>query len=97
MTDVKKSKKNLLRCRCKFCPSYSFGCLLKAGPSMAKVFLLPNGPEKEEHVESLFCAYGSSHCIKEKKGCKCPSCPVFKEYQLDKMYYCLGGIALDSQ
>lgn len=91
---MEKTKANLLHCRCKFCPSYSFGCLLKAGPGMAKVFLESDGPKKEAHVESLFCAYGLSNCIKEKKGCKCPGCPVFKKYQLDKMYHCLGGVAL---
>jgi hypothetical protein len=88
---VDRTKKNLLQCRCKFCPSYSLGCLLKATPQMTKVFLTPGSLEKETHVESLFCAYGSSNCIKAKKGCECPECPVHKKYDLDKIYYCLGG------
>ena len=86
---VDKTRKNLLQCSCKFCPSYSLGCLLKATPSMTKVFL--TGMEKETHVESLFCAFEPSTCIKQKKGCKCPGCPVHKKYNLDKIYYCLGG------
>ncbi len=94
MAQVEKNKTNLLRCRCKFCPTYSLGCLLKATPQITKVFLMPNGPAKAEKVENMFCAYGVSNCIKEKKGCKCPGCPIFKKYQLDKMYYCLGGVSL---
>jgi hypothetical protein len=97
MAQVEKTKTNLLSCRCKFCPSYPFRCLLKAAPKMTKVFLMPDGPGKEAHVESLFCAYEPSNCIKEGNGCKCPGCLVFKKYQLDKMYYCLGGIAFESK
>jgi hypothetical protein len=97
MIQVEKRKINLMRCRCKFCPSYPFGCLLKAAPKMTKVFLIPNGPKKETHVESLFCAFEPSNCVKEKKGCNCPGCPVFKKYQLDKNYFCLGGASLDSE
>lgn len=81
----------MLLCRCKFCPTYSFGCLLKATPKLAKTYLEPRGPEKEEYVENMFCAYSKSSCIKVKKTCKCPNCPVHKKYELDKMYYCFGG------
>lgn len=89
---VDKSKKNILQCRCKFCPSYSFGCLMKAAPQMTKIFLTPGkNLQGETQVENLFCAFAPSRCIKEKKGCKCPGCPVHKKYNLDKIYYCFGG------
>jgi len=91
MAIVDKTKKNIVRCRCKFCPSFSFGCLMKAAPQMTKIFLSSaDSLKKETHVENLFCAFEPSNCIKEKKGCKCPGCPVHKEYGLDKIYYCLG-------
>jgi len=89
MTQVERTKKNIFSCQCKFCPSYSAGCLLKAAPQMAKVFLVPGSLKKETQLENLFCAYPASKCIKEKKGCKCPSCPVQKEYDLNGAYYCL--------
>jgi hypothetical protein len=91
MPQVEKNKSNLIQCRCKFCPSYPLGCLIKASPQMAKIFLTPGGAEKEAHVENLFCAFGSSNCIKDKKGCKCPGCPVHKKYNLEEVYYCLGA------
>lgn len=96
MSEIEKTKKNMFLCRCKFCPTYSLGCLVKATPQIVKAFLEPRGSEKEKKVENMFCVYGSSRCIKEKKGCKCPKCPVFKKYQLDKTYYCLGGIYFDA-
>ncbi len=90
VTKVEKTKKNLIQCRCKLCPSYPLGCLIKAGPQMAKVFLASEKKlEKESHMESLFCAFEASSCIKEKKGCKCPSCSVHKKYDLDQTFYCL--------
>lgn len=89
---VEKTKKNLLQCRCKICPSYPLGCLLKATPGLTKIFVSPESSlEKQAHVESLFCAFEESDCIKAKKGCKCPRCPVHQKYGLDKIYYCFGG------
>ncbi|HCP08855.1 MAG TPA: hypothetical protein DIT25_03605 [Candidatus Moranbacteria bacterium] len=91
MAIVEKSKSNHFQCRCKFCPTFSLGCLAKAAPKVAKIFVIPDGPKKEDHVENMFCAYGRSDCIKQKQGCKCPTCPVHKKYDLDKVYYCFGG------
>jgi hypothetical protein len=88
MNKVEKNKTNLIKCKCKICPSYPIVCLAKAGPKMAKVFLVPDGPEKEAHIESLFCAYEPSVCIKDKKGCQCPDCSIHKDYGLDGIYYC---------
>lgn len=86
---VEKNKKNLLQCRCKTCPSYSLGCLIKAGPKIAKTFLSSQKSlEKETHLESLFCAFEKSDCIGNKKGCRCPDCAVYKKYGLNKAYYC---------
>ncbi len=90
MTQVEKSKKNILKCRCKFCPTYTWGCLLKAAPQMTKIFAVPGALGKEEKVENLFCAYGKSGCIKEGKKCLCPNCPVHKAYGLEGMFYCLA-------
>ncbi len=86
---VEKTKKNLIKCLCKFCPSYPLGCLIKAGPQMAKIFLTSEKKlEKETRMESLFCAFEASKCIKKKRGCKCPNCSVHKKYVLDQTFYC---------
>lgn len=90
---VEKNKKNILQCRCKFCPSYSVKCLIKAMPQMTKAFIGSKKKLKQEtHLENLFCAFDSSKCIKNKKGCKCPTCPVYKRNKLDSSYYCLRNI-----
>lgn len=43
--------------------------------------------------ENLFCSKGRSKCDIDKKGCNCPTCPIWKEYGLDNFYYCEIGIA----
>jgi len=40
-----------------------------------------------------FCLAGKSTCIKEKKGCICPDCPVTKKMGLKWGYYCTEGSA----
>lgn len=40
-----------------------------------------------------FCLAGKSTCIKEKKGCVCPECPVTKKMNLKWGYYCTDGSA----
>jgi len=40
-----------------------------------------------------FCLIGKSTCIKEKKGCICPDCPVTKKMGLRWGYYCTEGSA----
>jgi hypothetical protein len=42
-----------------------------------------------------FCWVGKSTCIKEKKGCICPECPVTAKLNLKWGYYCLNGSAKD--
>ncbi len=44
---------------------------------------------KKHHFEGLYCAFEASKCIKEKKGCICGNCEVYKENELNKQYYCL--------
>jgi hypothetical protein len=48
---------------------------------------------KKEHMEAMFCAFGNSKCIDTEKGCICMKCAIFKENNLDKAYYCMGGKA----
>jgi hypothetical protein len=43
--------------------------------------------------EHLFCSRGKSTCDIEKKGCNCPTCPVWKEYGLNDFFYCEKGAA----
>ncbi len=42
--------------------------------------------------ELLYCATGKSpSCIKEEKGCLCPTCPITPMIGLKNAYYCLKG------
>lgn len=42
-----------------------------------------------------YCLVGKSNCIKEKKGCICPECPVTKKMELKWGYYCTDGSAME--
>jgi len=88
MTEVAKIKENMMKCLCKSCPSYTFGCKMKAIPGIIGA-MLGADISKKDHLESLFCAYEPSYCIKKKKGCVCLNCPVAKENALTQQYYCL--------
>ncbi len=91
MSEVEKTRENLLKCRCKSCPSYTFACKLSAMPG--NIILLMDAKDDRLHAETMFCAYGKSQCISDEKGCICPDCEVLEEYGLEKTYYCLenGG------
>lgn len=90
MSKVKKSVKNLAKCKCVTCPSFTLGCELKAAvPDMAKV---ATGMENKEHFEALYCAYEPSSCINEERGCKCPDCEVEHDYKMHHEYYCLHDV-----
>ncbi|MGZ4870231.1 MAG: DUF2769 domain-containing protein [Halobacteriota archaeon] len=41
----------------------------------------------------LFCARGKSEKTPERKGCKCPMCPVWVSYALKTVYFCAHGAA----
>jgi hypothetical protein len=38
--------------------------------------------------EYLFCSRGISECDIKKKGCNCPTCPVWRDYGLNDFFYC---------
>ena len=43
-------------------------------------------------LEIMFCGRGMSfHCIKEIKGCICPTCPVTKKLGLTHQAFCVMG------
>lgn len=88
MSVVEKTKSNLIACKCFACPSYEFACKVESMPS--NVLLLIGNMDKKPHAEKLFCAYEKSECIKEEKGCVCPSCEVKEKYGLENVYYCLA-------
>jgi Protein of unknown function (DUF2769) len=41
----------------------------------------------------LFCARGRSEKVPEKKGCVCPSCPIWTESKLNAIFFCIYGAA----
>ncbi|MDW7739105.1 MAG: DUF2769 domain-containing protein [Bacillota bacterium] len=91
MQKVPKTRKNLLKCLCKKCPTYSFTCKMMSIPG--NIILLMDTKDDRLHAETMFCAYSKSQCIKDEKGCICRKCEVYKENELSGMYFCLedGG------
>ena len=89
MGSVEKSKENLGKCICMKCPSYTFSCKTELLPGVMDA--MKGDISKVDHVESLFCAFGRSTCVTNKKGCICGGCKVYKENKLSNLYYCLGG------
>ncbi len=86
MSKVERTKENLKKCLCMKCPSYSFTCKMMSMPG--NVILMMGNMEDKPHAEAMFCAYEKSNCIKEEKGCLCATCELFKEYNLEKTYFC---------
>jgi hypothetical protein len=41
----------------------------------------------------LFCARARSEKTLEKKGCVCPSCPIWAECKLNGVFFCVYGAA----
>ena len=95
MPQVEKSKRNMERCLCLDCPSYSMLCRLKnyAENNDKPDEILKN----KNHYEKMFCAFEKSNCIHANKGCLCRSCPNFKQYGLQNCTYCThtGGGACE--
>lgn len=91
MSTVTRTKENLQKCQCMKCPTYTFMCKVKSMPSNIMAMMSDIG--KKDHMEAMYCAFDKSKCIDEEKGCICMTCELFKEYNLDKAYYCLGGKA----
>ena len=46
-------------------------------------------------TDLAFCSIGKSSLIKEKKGCLCKECPVYKMMSLRWEFYCTEGNALE--
>ena len=85
---VGRTKENLKKCKCMGCPSYTMMCKLKEMP--ANMFhMMTKGIENVEHFEGMYCAFGKSECIEEKKGCRCGECALMKEYGFEDGYFCL--------
>lgn len=91
MSEVTKTKANLKKCLCMKCPTYTFMCKMKNMPSNMVAMMRDIG--KVAQMEAMFCAFGNSKCITDEKGCICMTCALYKEYNLNKAYYCLGGKA----
>jgi hypothetical protein len=65
---------------------------MKSMPSNIRAMMKDIG--KVDHMEGMFCAFDKSKCITDEKGCTCMTCAIYKENNLDKAYYCLGGKAV---
>jgi hypothetical protein len=89
MGNVDKSKENLSKCICRECPSYTFACKVKPIPD-STVHMIRGDISKANHIEGLFCAFGMSTYIADRKGCICGKCKVYSENKLSGSYYCLA-------
>lgn len=83
---VEKTKRNISRCLCLNCPSYSMMCRLKNFNETKDKS--DDALKAKNHYEKMFCAFEKSDCIHVSKGCLCNSCPNFKEYGLENCTYC---------
>jgi hypothetical protein len=54
----------------------------------------PTNTETGE-VNAVYCTFGISNMIKEKKDCLCSECPITKTMSLRWDHYCSRGSALD--
>lgn len=86
---VARTEENLERCQCMKCTTYTFICKVRSLPGNVVNMLGDIG--NVTHMEGMFCSFGESKCIREEKGCICMTCAIYKENDLDKAYYCLGG------
>lgn len=89
---VERTKENIEKCRCMSCPSYTEHCKLKNAPENFLKML--EDYQHAQHFEKMFCAYEKSECIYKNHGCICPTCEVFKTYNLNKEVFCThtGGL-----
>jgi len=53
--------------------------------------LCPTFIECREEIAFCFLTTGKSKCIKEEKGCLCPSCSVQEKMGFKHVYYCTRG------
>jgi len=73
MNVVAKTKENFNKCKCAKCPSYTFGCKIKATPEHI-ADMLKQDISNEKHIELMFCAFGKSKCIAAFLGRQWLSC-----------------------
>lgn len=89
MSNVGKTKENLKKCICTQCPSFVNAA--KQNPLMNKTETLPDDLNKLEHMEYMYCAFDKSKIIKERKGCVCFNCRIFKDAKLANGYFCVNS------
>jgi hypothetical protein len=47
----------------------------------------------QDKNELLYCSRGKTECEVTKNGCMCEDCPLFAEFGLKELYYCISGAA----
>lgn len=45
----------------------------------------------KDKAERLFCSKGKTTCKLQEVGCICTGCPIWLEYKLGALYYCVSG------
>ena len=86
MSKVGKTKDNLKRCVCIKCPTFTNAA--KLHPELSSQNLAAADVPALQHLESMYCCFGKSRLIEEKKGCSCFSCKNFKMYALTDGLFC---------
>ncbi len=89
---------NTGRCQCPQCPVQANStCVAEKLRGLGAA--LKKDPLIRADIPGQYCATGTATCtdLNPDKTCLCPSCEVFKEYNLDQGtplgYFCRDGIA----
>lgn len=95
MPKVDYTMKNIERCQCGKCPVYqSSGC---AKAKNATIDWSSGAIPPADVIEGIYCAaaVGKSKCndLDSSKRCQCPTCPVWEDYGLNDVLYCIKGPA----
>ena len=100
MVNIDFSVKNIKRCKCPGCPvqKESICAEGKRRIMLEIAYSSESGMYFErDRVPGMYCATGKALCtdLDFNKICKCPICPVWVDYELEKdslnKYYCKQG------
>jgi hypothetical protein len=102
MSNIEFNVPNIKKCLCPECPVQSSSRCIEG---RKRLFLeIAYSSEsgmyfERERVPGLYCTTGMAYCqdLNFNKICKCPQCPIWNEYELNKgkskSYYCQKGKA----
>lgn len=95
MPKVPYTQENIDRCQCGKCPLYLSSACAKS--KNATIDWESGELPPPNVIEGIYCAaaVGKSRCddLDRAQACKCPTCPVWEDYELQDTYFCIHGAA----